>query len=322
MKKRGAFGFKGSSLALLGVFALGAISSPIIFQNAIAVTAEAPAAVGGTPNQQIPESMPIVDEKIIAQVASLGEITDQRVVPARPGMIAWHLKAKNGQKVTAYTTADGLLIMGGIWDLATKIQLNENFNGAAAETQAPVPAAQSTEMPTAQVGTDNGSFVGPFTGPTPTSIKAIDERSGVKLGKGDMNDTLYVMVDPRCPYCHQAYENLKPYMDKGLTVKIIPTVALGNPTQGAPMANAMLKATNRTEMDAIMADPTAHTAPLNDADKTALDTNLAFLFAAFEQAKQKPGVPAAFFVDRKTGKGRLVMGLSEQNVVKEVLGDL
>ena len=60
---------------------------------------------------------------------------------------------------------------------------------------------------------------------------------------------------------------------------------------------------------------------LNDADKTALDTNLAFLFAAFEQAKQKPGVPAAFFVDRKTGKGRLVMGLSEQNVVKEVLGD-
>ena len=317
MNKRGAFGISKTYLLLGAVFTLGAVSSPVVFKAANAVE---PTPTNATA-PQAQEQPPLVNDQIIAQVASLGEITDQRVVPARPGLIAWNIKGKNNQQVTAYTTSDGLLIVGGLWDLNTKQQLNEKFGAAVAATQS-APQAATVGQAAAPSVADNGSFVGPFNGTTPTSIQAIDERAGVKIGNGDMNNTLYVVVDPRCPYCHQAYENLKPYMDKGMTVKIIPTVALGNPTQGAPMANALMKAKNRQELDAIMANPTAHTAPLSDTDKQALDTNLAFLFAAFEQAKQRPGVPATFFVDRKSGKARMVMGLSEQDVVKEVLGDL
>lgn len=303
--------------SLCTAFVLGSLASPLIYQKVFATVAP------GQPEATAPAPQQVVSDQTIAQVSSLGTIVDQAVVPGKPGVIAWNVQAPNNKKITVYTTPDGLLMMGSLWDLATKQQLNQVFGAGAAGMPTPQVQNQDTfgqGQPPAS--TNNGSFVGEFKGNTPESIKAIDSLSGVRLGKGDLNNTLYVIVDPRCPYCKNAYENLKPYMDMGITVKIIPTVALGNPSQGAPMANAMMKAKTRAEMDAIMADPKAHSAPLSEEDKKALDTNLTFLYAAFEKAGQRPAVPAAFFTDRTTGKGRMVMGISEKQEMESILGKL
>ena len=300
--------------SLLTAFVLGSLASPFIYQETFATAAPAqPDATAG--GQQ-----PVVTDQTISQVSSLGKIIDQSIVPEKSGVIAWNIQAPNNQKLTVYTTSDGLLVMGSIWDLATKQQLNHSFGSGAAGMPAPQQNLDADQVAAAQVG-GNGSFVGEFKGETPESIKAVDSLAGVKLGNGDMNNTLYIIIDPRCPYCHTAYENLKPYMDKGLSVNIIPTVALGNPQQGAPMASAILKAKTRQEMDNIMLDPKSHSAPLTDEISKALDTNLMFMYAAFEKSKQRPGVPVVFFSDRTTGKGRMVMGISEPAVVKEILGN-
>ena len=301
--------------SLLTAFVLGSFASPFIYQETFATAAPAqPDATAGA-------QQPLVSDQTIEQVSSLGKIIDQSVVPEKSGVIAWNIQAPNNQKVTVYTTADGLLVMGSIWDLATKQQLNHSFGPGAAGMPVPQQNLDADQVAAAQVG-DNGSFIGEFKGETPESIKAVNSLAGVKIGNGDMNNTLYIIIDPRCPYCHTAYENLKPYMDKGLSVKIIPTVALGNPAQGAPMASAILQAKNRQDLDNIMLDPKSHSAPLTEEVKKALDTNLMFMYAAFEKSKQRPGVPVVFFSDRKTGKGRMVMGISEPAVVNEILGNL
>ncbi|MNV98871.1 hypothetical protein D3C71_1941720 [compost metagenome] len=54
-----------------------------------------------------------------------------------------------------------------------------------------------------------------------------------------------------------------------------------------------------------------------------LSTNLAFLFAAFEHnGKEQAGVPAAFFIDHRTGKPRMMTGLSQAVVLEDIFGKL
>ena len=254
-----------------------------------------------------------------AAVLSLGEIVDMREMPEN-NLTAWLIRAPNGRQMTFYTTADGKNIFSGtVWDLATKQNINQVFD-TTASVGMPGSAGQSVQE---VVQTDGGSsLLGKYTGEIPEAIKALDSLGGPKIGNGGPGETLYVIIDPRCPYCHQAYDSLKPYMDKGVTIKWIPTVALGQPEQGLPQANAVLHARTRAELDKIMTDPKAYPRALEGKDGEDLQRNLSFMFQAFEQNGGQAGVPAAFFVDKNTGQPRMMMGLSEEAVIQAILGKL
>lgn len=254
-----------------------------------------------------------------AAVLSLGEIVDMREMPEN-NLTAWLIRAPNGRQMTFYTTADGKNIFSGtVWDLATKQNINQVFD-TTASVGMPGSARQSIQE---VVQTDGGSsLLGKYTGEIPEAIKALDSLGGPKIGNGGPGETLYVIIDPRCPYCHQAYDSLKPYMDKGVTIKWIPTVALGQPEQGLPQANAVLHAKTRAELDKIMTDPKAYPRALEGKDGEDLQRNLSFMFQAFEQNGGQAGVPAAFFVDKNTGQPRMMMGLSEEAVIQAILGKL
>jgi len=254
-----------------------------------------------------------------AAVLSLGEIVDIREMPEN-NLTAWLIRAPNGRQMTFYTTADGKNIFSGtVWDLATKQNINQVF-----DTNASVGITGSAGQSVQEVvQTDGGSsLLGKYTGEIPEAIKALDSLGGPKIGNGGPGETLYVIIDPRCPYCHQAYDSLKPYMDKGVTIKWIPTVALGQPEQGLPQANAVLHARTRAELDKIMTDPKAYPRALEGKDGEDLQRNLSFMFQAFEQNGGQAGVPAAFFVDKNTGQPRMMMGLSEEAVIQAILGKL
>lgn len=254
-----------------------------------------------------------------AAVLSLGEIVDMREMPEN-NLTAWLIRAPNGRQMTFYTTADGKNIFSGtVWDLATKQNINQVF-----DTNASVGITGSAGQSVQEVvQTDGGSsLLGKYTGEIPEAIKALDSLGGPKIGNGGPGETLYVIIDPRCPYCHQAYDSLKPYMNKGVTIKWIPTVALGQPEQGLPQANAVLHARTRAELDKIMTDPKAYPRALEGKDGEDLQRNLSFMFQAFEQNGGQAGVPAAFFVDKNTGQPRMMMGLSEEAVIQAILGKL
>ena len=254
-----------------------------------------------------------------AAVLSLGEIVDMREMPEN-NLTAWLIRAPNGRQMTFYTTADGKNIFSGtVWDLATKQNINQVF-----DTTDSVGITGSVGQSVQEVvQTDGGSsLLGKYTGEIPEAIKALDSLGGPKIGNGGPGETLYVIIDPRCPYCHQAYDSLKPYMDKGVTIKWIPTVALGQPEQGLPQANAVLHARTRAELDKIMTDPKAYPRALEGKDGEDLQRNLSFMFQAFEQNGGQSGVPAAFFVDKNTGQPRMMMGLSEEAVIQAILGKL
>lgn len=254
-----------------------------------------------------------------AAVLSLGEIVDMREMPEN-NLTAWLIRAPNGRQMTFYTTADGKNIFSGtVWDLATKQNINQVF-----DTTDSVGITGSVGQSVQEVvQTDGGSsLLGKYTGEIPEAIKALDSLGGPKIGNGGPGETLYVIIDPRCPYCHQAYDSLKPYMDKGVTIKWIPTVALGQPEQGLPQANAVLHARTRAELDKIMTDPKAYPRALEGKDGEDLQRNLSFMFQAFEQNGGQAGVPAAFFVDKNTGQPRMMMGLSEEAVIQAILGKL
>ena len=254
-----------------------------------------------------------------AAVLSLGEIVDMREMPEN-NLTAWLIRAPNGRQMTFYTTVDGKNIFSGtVWDLATKQNINQVF-----DTTDSVGITGSVGQSVQEVvQTDGGSsLLGKYTGEIPEAIKALDSLGGPKIGTGGPGETLYVIIDPRCPYCHQAYDSLKPYMDKGVTIKWIPTVALGQPEQGLPQANAVLHARTRAELDKIMTDPKAYPRALEGKDGEDLQRNLSFMFQAFEQNGGQAGVPAAFFVDKNTGQPRMMMGLSEEAVIQAILGKL
>jgi hypothetical protein len=233
---------------------------------------------------------------------------------------AWLVQAPNGKKMTLYTTGD-IVFSGTLWNIQTKENLNVVFNPSNSNIS-PVSNNPINQNSTANIDTDSTGLISKnFQGQIPEAIKALDSLGGIKIGNAGPADTLYIIIDPRCPYCHQAYVALKPYMDKGVSIKWIPTVALGNSEEGLPMANAILHAQNRTELDKIMSNPQMHTKDLSQTDRDTLNRNLAYMFQVFKQnGDQQAGVPVSFFVDKTSGQPRMMMGISEMAIIEMILG--
>jgi hypothetical protein len=262
-----------------------------------------------------------------AVIEHYGKIVDRRLLGAG-GLTAWMVE-KNARRVVLYTTADGQAIISGlVWESASGRNLSESFVPGAS---APVPprerAAPGLHQSSASVTTASpAALVGPYSGTIPESIKAIDSLAGIKEGHGGPTDTLYVIFDPRCPYCRQAYNITRPYVQHGFTIKWIPTLALGNTVQGMGFAATVIQAKPKEQAEMlhrVLGNKEEINSVPTPATQEALARNLIFFFSAFKNNRaSQPGVPAAFFLDKRTGQPRMMTGISELPVVEAVFGKL
>ncbi len=217
-----------------------------------------------------------------------------------------------------YTTSDAHAIFTGVvWDAATGRNLSDQFiPGAQPIAASPI----APEQPGVRAA---AAFDGKFTGPIPESMKTVDSLAGITEGKGGIADTLYIIVDPRCPYCRKAYSITRQYVQKGYTIKWIPAVALGDPVNGLPLAATILQSKDKKVVERLLGKhEQIRTQPTKETEE-ALRSSLAFMRAAFaHNGGQQPGVPVAFFIDRRTGKPRMTTGVSELVVLEDIFGRL
>lgn len=283
--------------------------------------AKAPAA----PNMPAPAAG--IDQE--ALVGRYGKIVGRRPLGAG-GLTAWTVE-KAGRQVVLYTTNDGQAIISGIvWDAFTGRNLSDAVLPAMPAMPAVQPplgaSARAMPAPSVMAAPPTGALNGKFSGALPESIKTIDTLAGIKEGPGGPADTLYIVIDPRCPYCRQAYHRTRAYVSKGHTIKWIPAVLLGNPAQGTSLAATILQAKPAGQAEAlrrVLGEKEELATPPNKATTEALARTEAFFYAAFQNNKvDKVGVPAAFFLDKKTGQPRMMMGISEMPVIEEIFGRL
>lgn len=258
------------------------------------------------------------------------------------GLIAWTLD-KDGQQVVLYTTPDGeALISGVVWDLESSKNLTDKFGvvqSSAGQQMTLSAAPTTTETPSpSKAGINNqpkdeyilnpaehfvSAMDGEYKGEVPESMKTVDSLKGIKEGKGSINNTVYIVFDPRCHYCRDAYTLTRELVSKGRSIKWIPTAALGQPAQATPLIATILQSKDKDVLDRIMSkhEPIAST-PTPETIQ-AMNDNLSFMFAAFKQnSSQQAGVPVAFFLDHRTGKARMLSGVSDPAVIKDIFGSL
>lgn len=245
------------------------------------------------------------------------------------GLTAWTLE-RDGKQVIMYTTADSKAVISGIvWDSATGRNLSDQFitpdlvaNNAKAASAVTQQVANGEGH--AQTGQNIvGMLDGKFTGEIPKPIKVIDSLAGIKEGSGPIEDTVYIIFDPRCPYCKKSYNLTRKYIDMGYSIKWIPSLALGQDESAQNTLAAMLQSKDAVKLfrdhmeDKSITPVAADTKTISD-----LKTNLAYMFAAFKNSGEQgaPGVPVAFFVNHLTGKAHMLMGTSEQVVLDSIFG--
>lgn len=257
-----------------------------------------------------------------AQISRYGQVIDSRPVGVG-GVTAWTVMARDGKRVVLYTTADGQALFAGyMWDLKSGKNLSNQFagGGASPKTQHPVDLPPDAQL--ASQAPAVHAMHGKFTGTVPVSMKTVDSLAGIKEGSGSIADTVYVIIDPRCPVCRLAYQRTRPYVKKGVSIKWIPTAALGRVEEGIPLAATILQSKDATVLARVLGSHEQIKTKPTQATEEALARSLAFLFAAFQQNSGEAGVPVAFFLDHRTGKPRMLTGLSEAVVLEDLFGKL
>jgi len=268
-----------------------------------------------------------------ALVERYGTVVERRVVGAG-GLTAWTVE-KNGRRVVLYTTADGAAVIAGVvWDAATGRNLSDQFVASGPVVVRPPLGASTDPLPqggAAPAQQTKGALLGEYKGSVPEAIQAVDSLAGIKEGKGGQADTLYVIFDPRCPHCRNAYKQTREYVKRGFTIKWIPVAALGQTTaqrdEGKPIAAAVLQAKPDARADIlrrVLGDKEELRVTPTPESLANLDRNLNFFFEAFHNSKpdETAGVPAAFFLDKRSGRPRLLTGVSERPVIEEIFGRL
>ncbi len=278
-----------------------------------------PAKLPGTTVNPGASAARLTPEQIAAHVSRYGNVLSKAAVGVG-GLTAWTVE-KSGKTMVLYTTEDGQALMAGLlWDTASGANLSDHFATGAKPSASAAVAREPLANPS--IGAINGKAK---VQDLPESIRTVDGLAGVKEGKGDAANTLYVVFDTRCPYCRKAYNATRKYVAKGFTVKWIPANALGDPANGTPIAAALLKAPAGEQ-------PALLKRALGDYDKSvravatpeiekALQTNLDFLMAVFQNNGQgAAGVPVGFFYDHRHGTARMLKGISENVVLDEIFG--
>lgn len=248
------------------------------------------------------------------------------------GVYAWTLE-KGGKTLVLFNTPDEQHVFKGtIWRLSDKKVISNKFavdslkfasedfknrvlkaNGLAS----PAPTAQQSVQYNSQ-GFLNQKW---NKSTIPASIQMLDGLAGAKEGKGKAVDTLYIIYDPRCPWCHEAFEATRKYVKMGYSIKWIPTAALGASEAGYGLAASVLQNPNMLEK-AFEKDSKYIVKPTKKNIED-LDYNLTFLREALkaQTGSEKAQVPAGFFLNKQTGKPEITFGLSEKVVLDTLFGE-
>lgn len=287
-------------------------------------------ATPGVATAASPVTMSVLKQQVEAMKASTavtpGVLSKaDKIISTTPlgvgGLVVWTVE-KGGKRMTFYATPDGkALIAGTVWDATTGQNLTRH------RAPVPVPDAGSSagsDLPLASQEPAAPSFAmsGKFAGTVPESIKTVSELAGIKEGKGGTADTVYIVIDPRCPYCRKAYLATREYVKRGYSIKWIPAIALGEPEQGIPIAASLLQSWDHGMLDRILGQHQSISARPTPETIKHLESNASFLFATFQQNGGAAGVPVAFFLDHRTGKPRMSTGISENVILKDIFGQL
>jgi len=188
------------------------------------------------------------------------------------------------------------------------------------QTQQPAPqSTQQVAQKPQQV--KKGAIDGKFTGKVPEFLVAAEQLAGVKEGRGKVEDTLYIIFDPRCSACRYIYTETRAHVANGRTVKWIPIIALGDTAKGESLSATILQRNPHEGLrrvlgnkEQIMTNPSRET-------RKSLELNHDFFDIAFEKVGQGGFVPVAFFLDRRTGNPRMT-AISSRGALGEVFGTL
>ena len=297
-----------------------------VFFTLMLLTVSAEAWTGN--NDAKPAAPSIIQPE--AMLGKYGVIKNKRPVGVG-GLTAWTIE-KNGKLVVLYTTQNhDALFMGVVWDAKTGKNVSDQF--IPNESLSIIPkmkklsgieqhpgAAQPLEAESTQ---RKFAFDGTYNGAIPEAMETVASLAGYKEGKGGVADTLYIIIDPRCPYCRKAYSMTRKYVENGMSIKWIPTVALGDPINGIPLSAAILQSEDKTVLERLLKDHQEIKVTASKQSIEQLKMNLDFMYAAFSQnGNKQAGVPVAFFIDRRNNKPRMMTGISEQVVLEDILGKL
>lgn len=170
--------------------------------------------------------------------------------------------------------------------------------------------------------------VGKYEGEAHPIVNILDGLKGFKYDESvPAADTVYIIYDPRCPYCHALFDKIETIdlKAKQITIKWLPTLALGENETAAKQASLSLRAKTVADFEAgfLTATDTSGV-ELTQQDRDALNENMAFLFEASDQTfgvDHPKSVPAAFFIDKKTGTPNMMYGASDEAVFKQIFGE-
>lgn len=214
-----------------------------------------------------------------------------RQFPATSGLTGWVL-SQGGQHSLVYITADKKTLLAG----ALIGENGENLSAKYEEKFIPKP-----DFSAAFQQLDSAAYV--VEGP-PKAPKS----------------SVYVFVDPNCPYCHFLWQALQPYEAAGLQVRWIPVATLG-PTS-MPKAIEILAAADKTaafrQMEQNHGKPWS---PSKQASETAQPAIAAaikkngLLMAAFGLA----GTPGVVWRD-KQGKVQVKSGMPRLSELPAITG--
>jgi|GEM_PF-4770445 hypothetical protein len=204
----------------------------------------------------------------------------EKTIIIKPGMstsdkndsvIAWLVKSGNQKKVLFSNYKASYLWAGDMWrsndgeNISSGITVEymekngsqyipSNPSGAAvltAPAPAPTPIPETIDS-NKGVGTAKFIMDGKWVGDVPDVLKKLDSFSSIKEGSGEAGDTVYIFIDPRCPWCHKTYQNTRVIVKKGYTIKWIPTNLLG----GDVLSSAIIDSNDLRVFNLIMTTPT------------------------------------------------------------------
>lgn len=197
---------------------------------------------------------------------------------------------KDGKPIVFYTSPDGAVTFVGVmFDSATGQNLSEAIversqQLAGVNKPAPAPAVAGVA--------DAAGATAPAAGRGPVAQHLFsDEVAGVMEGKGNAAGTTYVFLDPRCPYCHNLFNNTRTVARQGAAIKWIPVNTLGE--AGVPLSAEVL----RKGMPAMQP---LSSGTLQGVDPTVMErerikANTTLLQAIVRQVGKEPATPTIVF---------------------------
>ncbi|WP_173912964.1 hypothetical protein [Acinetobacter sp. Marseille-Q1618] len=253
-------------------------------------------------------------------IAKVGEIKEVNKING--DLLAWTVIV-NGEPQIIFTTKDeSVVITGNAFDSNSMDSISLPLLQAAQQKFAGGQALASQGQVTPQGSVDFAEIVGEWKGENPPAIAMLSKLKGAKEGKGSDADTLYILYDPRCPNCHDAYRATRKYVEKGFSIKWIPTVLLKQSEDGYKLGAATLK--DPTLLGKAFSKDTTGLPEASAEDKKAIDENQAFLVEAFKQSVggNTIAVPSAFYLNKKTGQPKMTTGVSDNSILEMIFGKI